>query len=252
MTTTRIDALEAARRLQQTRYAGARVLFLAGSVMRGEATPASDLDIVVVFDHLPNAYREAFFEGGWPVEAFVHDAETLDYFFSEVDAPTGQASLAAMVLEGVEIPEATEFSQALKRLAASRIEAGAPPLDDEALRKMRCFITDVVDDIRYPRSKEELTASGARLYQALADFYLRSQRLWSATGKTIPRRLRQVDAEFQTRFCAAFETLFVEARPEAVITLAEEILLPFDGFAFDGQRFDATPGQRQPLDKIRE
>ena len=63
------------------KYPEARVVFLAGSVVRGEDTETSDLDLVVIFDRLPQAYRESFIFGGWPVEAFIHDPETLRYFF---------------------------------------------------------------------------------------------------------------------------------------------------------------------------
>src|SRR5215216_7592421 len=106
MSTTRISPEEAAQGIRRDRYDGARVLFLAGSVMRGEATPASDLDIVVVYGQLPNAYREAFVYAGWPVETFVHDAETLERFF-EADRRRGLPALMSMVWEGVEVSEAS-------------------------------------------------------------------------------------------------------------------------------------------------
>src|ERR671921_773911 len=124
MNTLRVSPEEAARAVWRERYAGARVLFLGGSVMRGEATAASDLDVVVVYERLPNAYREAFVYGGWPVEAFVHDAGTLEEFF-EVDRRRGLPSLMSMVWEGLEIPEASEFSGGVKRCAREVLEAGA-------------------------------------------------------------------------------------------------------------------------------
>lgn len=49
--------------------------------MRGQGTPHSDLDVVVVLDSLPAAYRESLNQREWPVELFVHDRETLAYFF---------------------------------------------------------------------------------------------------------------------------------------------------------------------------
>jgi predicted nucleotidyltransferase len=58
------------------RYRDASVIFLAGSIVRGESTPFSDLDLVVIFDKLPAAYRESFYFQGFPIEAFVHDPET--------------------------------------------------------------------------------------------------------------------------------------------------------------------------------
>ena len=94
MSESRTGPVEAARRIWRERYAEARVLFLAGSVLRGEATPASDLDLVVVYEQLPHAYREAFVYEGWPVESFVNDPETVGHYF-ESDRRRGMVLLCA-------------------------------------------------------------------------------------------------------------------------------------------------------------
>src|SRR5215216_6499985 len=148
MNTSRISPVGAARAIWRGRYEGARVVFLGGSVLRGEATPTSDLDVVVVYERLPNAYREAFVYGGWPVEAFVHDAETLEQFF-EVDRRRGLPALMSMVWEGVEVPGPSEFSAGLKRRAGGLIEAGPPAWDEEELTLRRFRLTDWVDDMRF-------------------------------------------------------------------------------------------------------
>ncbi|HEX8147015.1 MAG TPA: nucleotidyltransferase domain-containing protein [Pyrinomonadaceae bacterium] len=226
------------RRIWRERYEGARVVFLGGSVMRGEATPASDLDLVVVYERLPNAYREAFVYGGWPVETFVHDAGTLAEFF-ELDRLRGVPSLMSMVWEGAEVPEASEFSAGWKRRARELLEAGPPPWDEEELTLRRYRLTDWVDDMRFPRSGEELVATGAWLYQDAAEFYFRTRGQWSAHSKTIPRRLRQADADFAERFLRAFDMLFAEKRPGAAVALVEELLEPFGGLLFEGFRKEA-------------
>ena len=97
-------------KLHKEKYPEAKVIFLAGSVMRGEGTSTSDLDLVVVYSKLPNAFRDSYQYGGWPIEAFMHNPETLKYFFSEFDTPSGYPSLASMVSEGIEIPSASTFS----------------------------------------------------------------------------------------------------------------------------------------------
>jgi predicted nucleotidyltransferase len=239
MDTSRLSPKEAARGIFRERYEGARVLFLGGSVMRGEATPASDLDIVVVYERLPNAYREAFVYGGWPVEAFVHDAGTLEEFF-EADRRRGLPSLMSMVWEGSEVPESSEFSARLRLRARELLEAGPPPWDEEELTLRRYRLTDWVDDMRFPRSAEELVATGAWLYQDAAEFYFRTRGLWSAHSKTIPRRLREADADFAERFLRAFDALFAEKRPDAAVALVAELLEPFGGFLFEGFRKEAV------------
>jgi predicted nucleotidyltransferase len=239
MDTPRPSPEETVRGIWRERYEGARVVFLGGSVMRGEATPASDLDIVVVYERLPGAYREAFVYGGWPVEAFVHDAGSLEEFF-EADRRRGLPALMSMVWEGVEVPASSEFSEGLKRRARELLEAGPPPWDERELTLRRFRLTDWVDDMRFPRSGEELVATGAWLYQDAAEFYFRTRGHWSAHSKTIPRRLRETDADFAEKFLRAFDALFAEKRPEPAVELVAELLEPFGGLLFEGFHQEAV------------
>ena len=245
MGTSRISPLEAATRVWRERYAGARVVFLAGSVLRGEATPTSDLDLVVVYERLPHARREAFVYDGWPVETFVQDPETLSHYF-DVDRRRGIPSMMRMVIEGVEVPAASDFSEALKQEAARVYEGGPPVWDADELRLRRYRLTDWLDDLRHPRSAEELVATGVYLYQDFADFFLRARGLWSAHSKTIPRRLREVDAGFAESFGRAFESLFTDKRTGPAIALVEQALEPFGGFLFEGFERHSTPADRRP------
>ncbi|WP_461534928.1 GNAT family N-acetyltransferase [Spongorhabdus nitratireducens] len=226
--------LELARQVQQERYVDARAVFLAGSTVRGKATSFSDLDLIVVYESLPHAYRESYIWHSRPVEAFIHDSETLDYFFSRVDRPNGIPSLMNMVVEGIELTPADEFSQKLKSEARRYLEMGPPVLGPEERDLARYFLTDLLDDIRAPRNYQELIASGGKLYEKLADFYLRASNHWSASGKAIPRRLQQVDPEFSQKFDRSFETLFRDGDPSQVILLVEAVLAPYGGVLFDG------------------
>ena len=79
----RPDPLCTIQKLVQERYSNAKAIFWAGSVSQDRGTSASDLDLVIVFDAIPNAYREAFVYDGWPIDAFIHDTDTLRYFFEE-------------------------------------------------------------------------------------------------------------------------------------------------------------------------
>lgn len=239
--------IKIANSIRSQRYADALVVFAAGSFVRGEATAFSDLDLVVVYESLSNAYRESFRFEGFPVEAFVHDSQTLHYFFVEVDRPSGVPSLPQMVKEGLEIPDSNAFSRSLKALATSVIDMGPPVLTPEDDRNLRYGITDLLDDMRAPRSYAELVATGGQLYQALANYYLRKNGLWSAKGKSIPRVLARVDSGLSLRYGESFETLFRRGDVSAVVALAEELLQTHGGLLFEGYRGDAPPEWRKPL-----
>ena len=239
--------IDVANAIRVGRYKDAAAIFAAGSLVRGEGTPFSDLDLVVVYARLPCAYRESFRFDGYPVEAFVHDPATLEYFFQEVDRPSGVPALPQMIVEGVEVGGPSNMSRDLKRRAAAVIEAGPPALDRETEQRMRYFVSDLVDDLRAPRSNDELIGAGARLYEQLADYHLRRRGLWSAKGKAIPRILRQADPALCDSYSDAFTALFARGDPEPVIRLAETLLGQAGGPLFDGYRADAPPAwRRQP------
>lgn len=243
----REDPIKVAKAIHAERYPQSEVLFLSGSVMRGEGTSTSDLDVVVVFRRLANAYRESFRFGEWPVEAFVHDPETLNYFFRHVDRAAGVPSLPSMVSEGIEIPKASEFSHSIKELARSVLAEGPPHWSDSEINNSRYAITDVMDDLLEPRSRAELIASATVLFGLLANHYFRSRQLWSAKGKTIPRRLREVDPRFAVRFEQAFGELFAVSNASPVIELAEEVLSQSGGKLFESHTLAAPASWRQTM-----
>jgi predicted nucleotidyltransferase len=156
--------VDVASAIRAGRYKDAVVAFAAGSIVRGEGTSFSDLDLVVVYARLPCAYRESFNFSGYPVEAFVHDPETLEYFFLEIDKPSGIPALAQMVVEGVEIPGPSEISRELKRRAEAIISAGPPAIDRDGEQRMRYAVSDGLDDLRAPRSRDEMIAAAGRRF----------------------------------------------------------------------------------------
>ncbi len=241
------ELIEITNEILQTKYPSAEFAFLAGSIVRGEGTAFSDLDVVIIYKELLNAFRESFYFRKFPVETFVHTPETLNYFIFDFDRPSTVGSLARMVSEGIEVPKKTDLSEKLKRLANQYL-AYPPKISEDEKRDMRCRITDLVDDIRAPRSKEELTASATVLYTLLADFYFRVNGFWSAKSKSIPRNLQKINPELRQKFRASFEELFVAGKPEKVVELAKELLEPHGGFMFDGLRLDSSPDCKKPLE----
>lgn len=100
---------------------------------------------------------QCLFDGGSgrydpQVEAFVHDPATLEYFFESVDRPSGVPSLMQMVIEGIGLPGSSTFSMKLKALAQHYMDMGPPPLTPEQIDRQRYAITDLLDDMRQPRS----------------------------------------------------------------------------------------------------
>lgn len=86
---TRRPPVQAAKDFLKNHFPDCQGALLAGSVVRGEETSTSDLDIVIIDDTLSSAYRESFFVNDWPIEAFFHNQHTIRQYF-QTDCERGE------------------------------------------------------------------------------------------------------------------------------------------------------------------
>src|SRR4051794_27849369 len=117
-TMNRSDPTATVAEILAQRYPDADSVLLTGSVVRGETTETSDLDLIVLYRHLERSHRESFHHRGWPVEVFAHDPQTIEHFFIESDCKSGIGSMMHMVHDGVAIPRATALNETVKARAA--------------------------------------------------------------------------------------------------------------------------------------
>ena len=237
-------ALGAANALLASRYPGADCAFVAGSIMRGEGTKLSDIDLVVIFEHVETAWRESLVFEGFPVETFVHDPETLGWFIAQ-DVDRGAPIMPNMVAEGRLIGPRIATGTSLQIEARQILAKGPSPLVGERLATLRYQITDRLDDLDGERPPQELQAIGAALYQPLADLILLGRGHWTGAGKWIPRLLQRLDPELATQFNVAFESLFGDADGALLIGLAGAELARHGGRLFEGDHRKAPATARR-------
>lgn len=230
-------ALVAARKSLTSRFAGAALAFVSGSIMRGAGTPASDIDLVVVFPRLERAWRESFVEDGFPVEAFVHDPQTLAYFF-HADAKGGRPIMAHAVATGTIIGVDPHLGRALQAEARAILARGPMPLAGPSYERMRYLVSDLADDLRGDRPAAEIRAIATHLYQQLADLMLLGRGAWTGNGKWAPRLLAQLDVGLAEAFDRAFEQAFA-GNSAPLLTLTDAELARHGGHYFAGYRQDA-------------
>lgn len=245
-------AISTAEHALVSRFPGAACAFVAGSILRGQGTVASDIDLVVIYDRLDAAWRESFIDGGFPVEAFVHDPETLDWFIDQ-DIELGYPIMADMIATGRVIGSDAVRANTLKAHAADIVSKGPPPLTGKRLDRLRYVITDMLDDLRGKRSSPEIRAVAAQLFQPLADLILLGRGTWSGKGKWIPRLLSKLDHQLAHQFDDAFR-LAADGNAAAILALADNELARHGGAFFAGDRREAPGNARRaaaaaPIDK---
>lgn len=230
-------ALAVARKSLVSRFDGAALAFVSGSIMRGAGTPASDIDLVVVFPRLERAWRESFVEDGFPVEAFVHDPQTLAYFF-HADAEGGRPIMAHVVATGTIIGADPDLARVLQAEAGAILARGPMPLGGSSYDRMRYLVSDLADDLRGDRPPAEIRAIATHLYQQLADLMLLGRGAWTGNGKWAPRLLARLDVGLAEAFDRAFEQAFA-GNSAPLLALTEAELARHGGHYFAGYRQEA-------------
>jgi|GEM_PF-384290 len=236
---SRNDPLPTIQKLIKERYVDAKAVFWAGSVSEGRGTSASDLDLVIVFEEVAHAYREAFICNGWPIDAFIHDLDTLRYFCGKLEASDGKPVLINMILHGQEILEQNSVSIEAKVIAAVALANGPDAWNQAQIDKERFLITDILDDIKSPKNKEEQITSAVHLFEPLLQFYFRAATKWTASGKSLMRLFKQENPELAEEWTTAFEILIQTGDASSIESAVTKILAPHGGYLWDGFRSDA-------------
>lgn len=230
-------ALSIAATVLTEHFAGAKFAFVGGSIMRGQGTFGSDIDMVVIFPRLNRAWRESRIAEAMPVEAFVHDSDTLGDFFQR-DIVAGRPVMLTIVAEGRLVGADIVGAKELRERAEALLAKGPAVPEGPRLQTMLYRISDDLDDLRGERSPAEFRAIAAQLYPRLGDLMLLGRGHWTGAGKWLPRRLAAALPEVATRFEEAFEAAFA-GQPQALIDLGDHELKRFGGPVFDGYKIEA-------------
>jgi hypothetical protein len=215
------------------------VAFLAGSVVRGEATSTSDLDIVVITGRQGTPYRESFLKGGWPIEVFVHNERSyLDFFAS--DRARYEPKLQQMCLEGIVLRDPNGLAERIREEARRQIEAGPEPLTSDKFDRLRYALTDLLDDFVGTDREEEAYFIAHDLASASARLILLSNGRWLGGGKWLLRALRSFDPALAEQLATSMSRFFRSGKKAQLIAFAEGALASVGGRLFEGYRNPPT------------
>jgi len=229
-----MDPVDVARQLVAEEFPEARAAWLGGSVVRGNASATSDLDITVLLDGRPAPMRKSLWYGGWPVELFVHTEKSLAYF-SDKDQQRRQPTMMRLVGESVVLLDTDGSGARLQAACLEEVAAGPKPLTTEELDLLRYTITNLLDDLA-DAPGDERTAIVSVLWQDAARLLLTGAGRWSGTGKGLLRELAAYD---ETRARALMDG--VRAENDSLVKEVDRILAAHGGRLFAGFELAADP-----------
>jgi hypothetical protein len=226
------------------RYAGAEFCLAAGSIVQGHASDHSDLDLVVLFRELKCAFRESFHYRSMPVEAFVHDHDTIQAFMDS-DHKNAHPVIIHMIATGKVIDAQTETSRRLQDYARALFDSGPEKTAEAKLKTLRYSASELIEDLRDDRPPQEVRAILYGLYGALGELRLRQSRSYIGTGKRLARMLRACDPAFAETLdgvmIAGHAGRFRDEHVAQLVALLDTL----GGQLFDGYRQDAPVEMRE-------
>lgn len=228
----RPDPVKAANLFIEKYFPNCDGAILAGSVVRGDATETSDLDIVVFDQNIHSSYRESLIEFGWPIELFVHNFTSYKDFF-ESDAKRTRPTLPRMVSEGV-ILKGENVIVPIQREADEILAKGPEKWTQDTINIKRYFLTDALDDFIGCDNRAEGIFIVGTLAELVSEFVLRTNNCWIGKSKWIVRSLKEFDEDFASRYVKAFDTYYKKDDKKLVIDLVDEVLQPYGGRLFSG------------------
>jgi predicted nucleotidyltransferase len=230
----KLKPLEAAQQFVSKHFPNCQGALLAGSVVRGEATVTSDLDIVIFDKTLDSSFRESIFEFDWAIEVFAHNLTSYKSFF-ESDVKRARPSMPRMVSEGIILKDdGAGIIDSIKQEAKELLEKGPEAWSEETISNKRYFITDTLDDFIGSTNRAEEIFIGSALAELVSEFFLRTNHQWIGTSKWIVRALNNFDPTFTETFVKAFDTFYKTGDKKEVIKLVALVLEPHGGRLFNG------------------
>lgn len=228
----RLEPIEAATCFIEKYFSNCQGAILAGSVVRGQATETSDLDIVIFDENLTSSYRESLIEFGWYIELFVHNLTSFRFFF-ESDCKAARPSMPTMVSEG-KILKDTGILTEIKKEAKELLNQGPKEWSKDTIDMKRYFITDALDDLIGCQNRGEGIFVASKLGELVSEFILRSNRKWIGSSKWVVRSLVQHDKELANEFVEAFDTFYKTNDIHKIVSFIDKVLKPYGGRFFEG------------------
>lgn len=228
-----MSCFKIAKQFVEDKFPESTFVLVAGSVVTGNITKTSDIDIVIIIPDLEKTFRESYFEYGWPIEIFVYNEHSyLDFF--ENDVNSRQSPLLEMCSKGIVIKDVNNMEKIIKDKANELLTSGPKPYSLEEWKKERYDITSLIDDLVGERDYYEQLFIVNQLTVKLCNFILVSRKQWQGNGKWIPRLLKKVDEELYSDFMNSLEEFYKYNNNKLLIDLAKRELDNYGGRLFEG------------------
>jgi predicted nucleotidyltransferase len=194
-------------------------IIASGTIIRGNPSPSSDLDLFVLH-HVPERQRVQRFFGGVPAEIFVNPPERVERYF-ESGKLDGRPKIAHMLATGFVVYDGDPVVEQLRAGAVQVLGSKPEPSPERSVRQRYTVATWLEDAEDIAEADADLCV--ALLYKAVegaVEYRFWDARQWQPRAKETLAALERLDAGLAARVRAFYRT----ADPTDRLRLAREIV----------------------------
>ncbi len=227
-------ALDEALAWLQEAYAPIGVV-VSGTIVRGSAQSASDLDLVVVHDQ-PWRQRIQRWFNGVPCEMFVNPALQIRHQFDR-DATMGRPVMAHMLATGVMVLDSTGICADLVQEAKDCLIRGPQVSPLDLLSRQYAIATQIEDagDLRDADQARARAMAIEAVVEATKWWFL-NRGLWLPRAKALFEDLEQLDRELASQVRAAISEPDAGTQLDLATSVVVELIGHSGFFAWEGDR----------------
>lgn len=228
----RKKAIEAAEKLIHSEFPACMLAVLGGSVIKAEANPYSDLDIVILDDETDFPFRKTLKAYGWIIELFILNSNSYREIF---DAGIYEANptLQRILTEGIVIKADAEGKGILEE-AREDLSYGPMPWNTHEIDHARYEITEHIEDLKGSVRRGETWFIANKLSVLLCKFVLRVNCRWVGEGKHLFRILTSFAPNIGEQLECALDELYRNNNLTPLMNLSLEIIEPYGGPLLEG------------------
>jgi hypothetical protein len=207
---------------------------IAGSIVRGEAGPTSDLDVFIVHAE-PWRLRDQKRFQGVPTELFVNPPDRIRGYF-ESEHAEGRPCTADMFTTGELLGDADDVALALVRDAHAWM-ARPVEISESQLTTKRYGIVDALDDARDALASDPAAATLllARVVNEIVAYAFWQRRSWQPRRKHLTRALAAIDP-IAAEHLRMFATTSGSDAMRSAVALANHVLGVDEFFEWTSER----------------
>ena len=195
----------------------------AGSIIRGEGRPTSDLDIYAIHAKPQRQLIQRYF-GNVPTQIFLNPPHMIeDYFRSE--SQTSKCSTAHMLTTGFVVLDRDPVVDSLRKKAKAFLEQPSSVAENQ-LTATRYYIADQYEnalDVAKDDPGSAVMIAGQAVF-AMLQFYFRRQGICIPRDKDLLKRLDAQDQELGALARAFYAADNVEAKLQTAALIADKTI----------------------------